>query len=157
MAAENAWFLTRDTRSEWVRLRTLILLRWMAIGGQLAAITVAGQVYQMQLPTGLCYLAVGTAVVANLVSIFVYPENKRLSEAEAMWTLLFDLTQLAFLIFLTGGLTNPFALLILAPVTISASALQLRTTLILGVLAIGFVSITAFFNIPLRFALRLAN
>jgi two-component system, sensor histidine kinase RegB len=152
MAAVNAWFLSRDTRSEWVRLRTLILLRWMAIAGQLAAITVAGQVYQMQLPTGLCYLVVGAAVVANLVSIFVYPENKRLSETEAMWTLLFDLAQLAFLIFLTGGLTNPFALLILAPVTISASALQLRTTLFLGALAIGFVTVMAFFNVPLRFA-----
>lgn len=152
MVAASAWFLSRDTRSEWVRLRTLILLRWVAIAGQFAAITVAGHVYQMQLPAGLCYLAVGAAVVANLVSIFIYPENKRLSEAEAMWTLLFDLAQLAFLIFLTGGLTNPFALLILAPVTISASALQLRTTLILGALAIGFVSVTAFFNIPLRFA-----
>jgi two-component system, sensor histidine kinase RegB len=152
MVTANAWILTRDTRNEWVRLRTLILLRWMAICGQLAAITVAVQVYDMQLPTGWCYLAVGAAVVANLVSIFMYPENKRLSEAEALWTLLFDLAQLAFLIFLTGGLTNPFALLILAPVTISASALQLRTTLILGTLAISFVSITAFFNVPLRFA-----
>jgi two-component system, sensor histidine kinase RegB len=152
MAAASAWFLSRDTRSEWVRLRTLILLRWMAIGGQFTAITVADQLYQMQLPTGLCYLVVGAAVVANLVSMFVYPENKRLSEAEAMGMLLFDLVQLAILIFLTGGLTNPFALLILAPVTISASALQLRTTLLLGTLAIAFVSITAFFNVPLRFA-----
>jgi two-component system, sensor histidine kinase RegB len=151
MVAANAWFLSRDTRSEWVRLRTLILLRWLAIGGQLAAITVADRVYQLQLPTGLCYLAVGAAVIANLVSIFVYPENKRLSEAEAMWTLLFDLAQLVFLIFLTGGLTNPFVLLILVPVTISASALQLRTTLILGTLAIGGVSAVAFFNVPLRF------
>ncbi|MEZ5753443.1 MAG: ActS/PrrB/RegB family redox-sensitive histidine kinase [Paracoccaceae bacterium] len=142
----------RDTRSDWVRLRTLILLRWMAITGQLAAITVAHHVYGIQLPLGLCYMAVGASIIANLISIFVYPENKRLSEFEAMLTLLFDLSQLSFLLYLTGGLTNPFALLILAPVTISASALELRTTLLLGALAILFTSLISFVNVPLYFA-----
>jgi two-component system, sensor histidine kinase RegB len=144
--------LTRDTRSDWVRLRTLILLRWMAIVGQLAAITVADRYYEMQLPLGLCYLAVGASVIANLVSVFVFPENKRLSEAEAMLTLLFDLSQLSFLLYLTGGLANPFALLILAPVTISASALELRTTLFLGSLSIVFITLIAFVHVPLRYA-----
>lgn len=143
--------LSRDTRSDWVRLRTLILLRWMAITGQIAAILVADHVYGIELPVGLCYMAVGASVIANLISIFVYPENKRLSELEAMLTLLFDLSQLSFLLYLTGGLTNPFALLILAPVTISASALELRTTILLGALAILFTSLIAFVNVPLRF------
>jgi two-component system sensor histidine kinase RegB len=143
--------LSRDTRSDWVRLRTLILLRWMAITGQIAAILVADHVYGLELPVGLCYMAVGASVIANLISIFVYPENKRLSELEAMLTLLFDLSQLSFLLYLTGGLTNPFALLILAPVTISASALELRTTILLGALAILFTSLIAFVNVPLRF------
>lgn len=144
--------LSRDTRSDWVRLRTLILLRWMAITGQLAAITVADRAYGMQLPLGLCYLAVGASIIANLISAFVYPENKRLSELEAMLTLLFDLSQLSFLLYLTGGLTNPFALLVVAPVTISASALELRTTVFLGLLAIIFTTLIAFVNVPLRFA-----
>lgn len=143
--------LSRDTRSDWVRLRTLILLRWMAITGQIAAIIVADHVYGLELPVGLCYMAVGASIIANLISIFVYPENKRLSELEAMLTLLFDLSQLSFLLYLTGGLTNPFALLILAPVTISASALELRTTILLGALAILFTSLIAFVNVPLRF------
>jgi two-component system sensor histidine kinase RegB len=143
--------LSRDTRSDWVRLRTLILLRWMAITGQIAAILVADHVYGIEMPVGLCYMAVGASVIANLISIFVYPENKRLSELEAMLTLLFDLSQLSFLLYLTGGLTNPFALLILAPVTISASALELRTTILLGALAILFTSLIAFVNVPLRF------
>lgn len=124
----------------------------MAITGQIAAITVADRAYDMQLPLGLCYLAVGASIIANLISIFVFPENKRLTELEAMLTLLFDLSQLAFLLYLTGGLTNPFALLILAPVTISASTLELRTTVLLGAVAILLVSITAFVNVPLRFA-----
>jgi len=141
----------RDTRSDWVRLRTLILLRWMAIGGQLTAITVADLVYHIQLPLGLCYMAVGASVIANLISIFIHPENKRLSELEALLTLLFDLSQLAFLLYLTGGLSNPFALLILAPVTISAAALDLRTTLLLGALAVLFTTAIALVNVPLRF------
>ncbi|WP_435260110.1 sensor histidine kinase RegB [Thioclava sp. FR2] len=141
-----------ETRSDWVRLRTLIFLRWMAILGQLAAITVADRYYEMQLPLGLCYLAVGASIIANLISIFVFPENKRLTELEAMLTLLFDLSQLSFLLYLTGGLSNPFALLILAPVTISASALELRSTLLLGAMSILLVTITAFFHVPLRYA-----
>lgn len=142
----------RDTRSDWVRLRTLIFLRWMAITGQLGALTVAERFYHMQLPLGLCYLAVGASIIANLVSIFVFPENKRLSESEALLTLFFDLSQLSFLLYLTGGLTNPFALLILAPVIISASALELRTTLFLGVVSVSFITLIGFFHVPLIYA-----
>lgn len=142
----------RELQGNWVRLRTLILLRWMAIVGQLAAIIVADRWYGLQLPLGLCYLAVGASIVANLFSITLFPENKRLNEVEAFFTLLFDLAQLAFLIFVTGGLTNPFALLVLAPVTISASALRLQSTVLLGAAAILLISVAAFWNIPLRFA-----
>lgn len=142
----------RDTRSEWIRLRTLILLRWMAIAGQLAALTVADLVVGIQLPLGFCYLVVGVAVIGNLVASFVFPGNKRLSEAGAMLTLLFDVSQLAVLLALTGGLNNPFALLILVPVTISAGALELRTTILLGLVAIALVSIVWVYNLPLRFA-----
>ncbi len=152
MSSPGFGLLSGSTRSDWVRLRTLILLRWMAIAGQLAAITAADQIYGISLPLGLCYMAVGASVIANLISIFVYPENKRLSEAEAMLTLLFDLSQLSFLLYLTGGLTNPFALLILAPVTISASALELRTTLVLGALAILFTTLITLVSVPLRMA-----
>ncbi|PZQ97707.1 MAG: two-component sensor histidine kinase [Cereibacter sphaeroides] len=152
MTISSLGLLNRDTRGDWVRLRTLILLRWMAICGQLAAITVAHRLFGMQLPLGLCFLAVGAAVIVNLVMTFVFPENKRLSEMEAMLTLLFDISQLAFLIYLTGGLNNPFALLILVPVTISASALELRTTVVLGLAAIALVSIVVLVKLPLRFS-----
>lgn len=137
-------------RSQCVRLRTLIWLRWVAIVGQIVAITVAQQFFGLQMHVGLCFLAVGIAIIANLTAIFVYPENKRLSEKEAMMMLLFDISQLAFLLFLTGGLHNPFALLILTPVTISATALRLQSTLILGVSAAVMMSFVAFFHLPLR-------
>ncbi|MDZ4096502.1 MAG: sensor histidine kinase, partial [Paracoccaceae bacterium] len=142
----------REGGDNWVRLRTLILLRWMAIAGQIAAITVAYQYYGLQLPLGLCFIVVGSSVIANLISIFVFPETKRLSETGAMLVLLFDLAQLASLLFLTGGLTNPFALLILAPVVISASALRRNTTVMVGLMAMILVTLAGFRNIPLRFA-----
>jgi two-component system, sensor histidine kinase RegB len=142
----------QDTRANWVRLRTLIVLRWMAIAGQITAILVASQLYSLDLPLGMTALAVGLSVVANLLLMTLFPENRRLSEAEAFLTLLFDLAQLALLIFLTGGLTNPFAILVLAPVTISASVLRLRSTVVLATLAILIVTLALFWHLPLRFA-----
>ncbi len=139
----------RRARGHWMRLRTLIQLRWIAIVGQLAAITVAERGFGVQLDLGLCYLAVGAAIAANLIAISVYPETKRLSESEATLTQLFDIAQIAFLLFLTGGLNNPFALLVIAPVTVSATALELRSTLFLGAVAAGLMTLLAFHHLPL--------
>src|SRR6056297_2949584 len=141
MADPSVPLFDETSRSHWVRLRTLIVLRWIGIGGQLAAIEVARHLHGIDLQLGLCYMAVGAAIIANLVAIFVYPENKRLSETETMLTLLFDIAQLAFLLYLTGGLNNPFALLIMAPVTIAATALRLRATLFLGMMAVLMISV----------------
>ncbi|MEL7097416.1 MAG: ActS/PrrB/RegB family redox-sensitive histidine kinase [Pseudomonadota bacterium] len=150
MAQLNFGFLAGQNRGNWIRLRTLILLRWVAIVGQLIAITVAQRYYNLTLELGLCYLAVGVSVIGNLIAIFVFPENKRLSESENMIMVLFDLLQIAFLLFLTGGLHNPFALLLLGPVTISASVLSARSTMIIGGVAILLVSALSQYHFPLR-------
>lgn len=150
MSDTNLGFWRKAERSSWIRLRTLILLRWVAIVGQISAITVAQRLYHLQLELGLCYLAVGVSVIGNLVATFVYPENKRLSEFENFLMVLFDLLQLAFLLYLTGGLNNPFALLLLGPVTISANAMGVRPTLIIGGTAIVLVTLLAEFHLPLR-------
>ncbi|MDK3071801.1 ActS/PrrB/RegB family redox-sensitive histidine kinase [Sedimentitalea sp. JM2-8] len=139
-----------QSRSNWIRLRTLILLRWVAIAGQLIAITVAQRMYHLQLELGLCYLAIGVSVIGNLIAIFVFPENKRLTETENFLMVLFDLLQLAFLLYLTGGLHNPFALLLVGPVTISASVMGLRSTVLIGSTAIILVTLMAQFHLPLR-------
>ncbi|MBM7067226.1 sensor histidine kinase RegB [Actibacterium sp. 188UL27-1] len=139
-----------SSRSHWIRLRTLIFLRWLAVSGQLGAIAAARYYYDLDLNLGLCYLAIGTAIIANLIAIFIYPENKRLSEHESQVTLLFDLAQLSFLLYLTGGLSNPFALLLMAPVSVAATALRLRSTLILGGAGIVLTTFLAFVYIPLR-------
>ena len=136
-------------RSNWVRLRTLIVLRWIAIFGQLAAITVAQRMFDLELEIGLCFLAIGAAIVTNLVAVFVYPENKRLSELEVAGMLTLDILQLAFLLALTGGLNNPFALLIIAPVAISAMALKPMTTAAIAAISAFAVSATALWHLPL--------
>ena len=137
------------TRANWIRLRTMILLRWVAITGQLIAVTAVPIVYGLQLELGLCYFAIGVSVIGNLVATFVFPENKRLTEAENLAMVLFDLLQVAILLYLTGGLHNPFALLMLGPVTISATALSLRSTILVCGIAIVAVSILAVAHLPL--------
>lgn len=141
--------LTRDLRSDWVRLRTLLVLRWLAILGQTTTVVVASLFLGLRVELGLCFLAIGTSVLSNMIAMTVFPPNQRLADWDAMLTLLFDLTQLSFLLFLTGGLNNPFALLILAPVTISATALTMRSTVILGLAAIVLITLVAFFHVPL--------
>lgn len=137
-------------RANWIRLRTMIFLRWIAIAGQFIAITVTPYLFGIQLELGWCYFAIGVSMIGNLVATFVFPENKRLSERQNMAMVIFDLVQLSFLLFLTGGLNNPFTLLLLGPVTISATALSLRSTLVLCAMAIVSVTLLAFFYMPLR-------
>ncbi|NNF24185.1 MAG: ActS/PrrB/RegB family redox-sensitive histidine kinase [Rhodobacteraceae bacterium] len=139
-----------DRRVNWVRLRTLVMLRWISVVGQSLAILVAVQSFDIDLDLGLCILAIAASVVANLFAIFLYPQNTRLSEVEVSMHLVFDMAQLSFLLFLTGGLDNPFALLIMVPVTISATALKLPTTVLLGALAILLVTLVTWVNVPLR-------
>lgn len=142
---------SRDlARGEWVRLRTLILLRWTAIAGQLSVIFVAWRFYAIDLNLGLCLLAVCPAVLANLVSTFIFPRNKRLTEAEATAVFLFDTSQLALLLSITGGLNNPFAVLIVAPATIAATALRSRATVVVALAALALVTLIAFVHLPLK-------
>jgi len=150
MASSPLNSLNNEARSEWVRLRTLINLRWLAVGGQTATVLVASGRLGIVMDTQLCVMAIGASVIFNIVSMIIYPENKRLSERETMLTLLFDLSQLVFLLYLTGGLNNPFALLILAPVTISATALRLQSTVFLGLMAIFMITVVMLFHVPLR-------
>lgn len=150
MAQPDFGLLAGQQRSNWIRLRTMILLRWVAIVGQLVALLVAEHWYGLQLELGLCYLAVGISVIGNLIAIFVFPENKRLSEFENLMMVMFDLLQLGFLLALTGGLNNPFALLMLGPVTISASVLTTRSTILVGATAIVIVTLLSEYHLPLR-------
>ncbi len=136
-------------RRSWIRLRTLILLRWWAVVGQITAIIVAERALNLSVDIGLCYVVIGASVVSNLVASLVFPASKRLTEAENLAMVLFDLIQLGVLLYLTGGLNNPFSVLIVGPVVVSASSLSSRSTLFLGLAAILIVSGLARFHLPL--------
>ncbi len=145
-------FVLASQRAGTVRLRTLIILRWLAILGQGGAVFVADQLLLLDIPVGLCMLAIGASIISNLVAIAIYPENRWLSEREVLYILLFDITQLAALLYLTGGLNNPFALLVLAPVTVSAMTMRPQSTLFLGGLALVMVTFLVVVFVPLRTA-----
>lgn len=135
--------------SDVLRLRTLILIRWAAITGQIVAIFAAHLAYGVMLPLGACLVVVGASIIVNLLLVFLYPESTLLTERQVFLILAFDLAQLVLLLWLTGGLSNPFVLLIVAPVTISATALSGRATLLLGGAAVASVSGLALTHLPL--------
>ena len=136
-------------RSNWVRLRTLVTLRWLAIIGQSVAVIAAIRFYDLQIDIGFPALVISVSIVANFACSFIYPENKRLSEREGFVWLVFDIVQLSLLLYLTGGLNNPFAMLVMAPVTIAATVLHLSSTVFLGALAITSMSFISSYHIPL--------
>ena len=129
-------------------LRTLTVVRWLAIAGQVAALVMAAGVLGLDIATGPASLAVGASVLMNLVASFTTPRTRRLTEREAMLHLTFDIVQLGLLLALTGGLNNPFAVLLLAPVTIAASVLNPRSTLLLGGLTLAVVTAIGPWHLP---------
>ncbi len=132
-----------------VRLRTLTTLRWAAALGQIGAIAVAERVFGLKIELGLTAAVIGASILLNILFHFVFPQNKRLNEREATLMLAFDTIQLGILLGVTGGLNNPFAMLIVAPVTVAATALSLGPTLVIALAAVMMVSVMPWIYIPL--------
>ncbi|MEM7058647.1 MAG: ActS/PrrB/RegB family redox-sensitive histidine kinase [Pseudomonadota bacterium] len=141
--------LDARARGDWVRLRTLVVLRWMAITGQAAAVLVATQVLNFDLPLSMCAAVISASVSFNIVAHIIHPAEKRLSERGTLLSLFFDLAQLVTMLLLTGGLNNPFAVLIIAPVTIAATALRLQSTIALGLTALVCIALLTTAYVPL--------
>src|SRR4051812_20729803 len=132
-----------------LKLDTLVRLRWLAVTGQSAAVGGVHFGLGFALPFGWCFLVIAASALVNLGMRIRYPASVRLSDNAATLLLGFDILQLAALLFLTGGLQNPFAMLFLAPVLISATALAPERTLALGCLAVGSASILVLAHRPL--------
>ncbi|MEM1265579.1 MAG: ActS/PrrB/RegB family redox-sensitive histidine kinase [Pseudomonadota bacterium] len=143
-------FLPSRERRDWVRVRTLIYLRWLAALGQTTAVLAAIDLFGIDLRLDLCVPLIGSLVVFNLAAMALYPETKRLGHRAAALTLFFDLTQLAALLYVCGGLANPFAVMILAQTIIGATVLTLQTTAVLGCVSILYVLGLALHAMPLR-------
>lgn len=119
------------------RLRTLVTLRWMAIAGQVAAVLFVNLVLGFDLPLVACLAAIGASAWLNVALMAVFPTQHLSSPAETAGQLAFDIVQLSVLIGLTGGLENPFLLMILAPVTVGASRLLPAYAVLLSFLALA--------------------
>ena len=91
-----------------LRLNTLIRLRWLAIVGQSAAVLIVAYWLEFPLPVSLCFALIALSAWLNLFLAFRYPATHRLPPPFALGILLFDALQLAGLLYMTGGLTNPF-------------------------------------------------
>src|SRR5215468_9677423 len=135
--------------SRYVRLDTILRLRWLAVLGQLAAVFIVSQGLNFDFAVIPCLVIIGLSAVINLVVQSVFNPMQRLEPVWAAALLALNIVELAGLLFLTGGLQNPFSFLFLAPVLISATALPVRMTIALGVLAVACASNLVFYHYPL--------
>lgn len=148
-AASDA--LTYGERFERRRLRmsTLVNTRWIAVLGQSVAVTFVAAWLGFDLPIAACFTLIFVSAALNLVLTWVYPANHRLDPLSVVSVLAFDIAQLAALLFLTGGLENPFSVLLIVPVIISAATLPAIYTASLGLFVVVAASVLMFSHLPL--------
>jgi two-component system sensor histidine kinase RegB len=132
-----------------IKLLTLINVRWVAIFGQFLTISIVYFYFNFNFNIKYCYLLV---LFSSFLNFFLQIRSKKtdlLSNKQATFSILYDLFQLFGLLFLTGGLTNPFSILIVAPITIAAGFLNLRSSILIGFLSIALTIILSFFYFEL--------
>lgn len=132
-----------------VTLRTLILIRWIAVIGQLATVASVQLVMGFPLPLGPVLAAIGASVLLNLVAMAQRGGRLRLADRDAALYLGYDMLQLTLLLYLTGGLANPFAILLLAPMTVAAAILSRYSVVLLTGLNLVCLTILALWHFPL--------
>ena len=149
--AAMSYFSSIDfgSRARQLRVDTLVRLRWLAVAGQSAAILIVHYGLGFSVPLGLAFAAIAASVWLNIGLRLRYSVNHRLHDRPATILLAFDLLQLTMLLYLTGGLQNPFALLFLAPIMISAVSLSVQRTLALVALVVVAASVLTFMYMPL--------
>ena len=133
----------------YVRLDTILRLRWLAVLGQLAAIFVVRQGLEFDVEVFPCLTIIGLSALLNLTLQIAFNPMQRLEPAYAAALLALNIVELGGLLFFTGGLQNPFSFLFLVPVLISATALPVRLTIGLGGLAVACASVLVYFHFPL--------
>jgi len=133
-----------------ILLSNLIKIRWIAIIGQLLTILLVNYFLEISILILESLIVVTFSICINIVSYFIQKKNNKISNSQAFFFLLFDTLQLGVLLFLTGGIFNPFVILILAPVIISASYLPVLWTVLLSSFSIILIIIINFNFIPLE-------
>lgn len=132
-----------------VRVRTLIVLRWLAVMGQTVAVLFVRYGLDVDFPLGWALAAIGVSVALNLALSFMRRAQELALEWEAAAQLAYDVVQLAVLLALTGGLQNPFVFLFVAPVAVSATILRPAVTAMLAALTFACVGAISVLRLPL--------
>ncbi|WP_421725171.1 ActS/PrrB/RegB family redox-sensitive histidine kinase [Bauldia sp.] len=132
-----------------LRLATIVRLRWLAVAGQLAAVLVVRFGLGFPLPLVLCLGLIGLSALLNIVLRVRFPATQRFRSTAAFWLLAYDVLQLGALLYLTGGLDNPFAVLLLVPVIVSATTLPPLPTTLLGALVVATATLLIIVHEPL--------
>src|SRR5271163_3790328 len=132
-----------------VRLDTLVRLRWLAVFGQLGAVFVVHFGLEFEVPIWACMAVIVLSALLNVALRIGFHQTQWLEPDRAAWLLSFDIAELAALLYLTGGLENPFAFLLLGPVLISATALPPRMTLLIGTFAMICATLLVFLHYDL--------
>jgi two-component system, sensor histidine kinase RegB len=132
-----------------VRLATLQGLRWLAIAGQAIGVIFVRFGLGFPLPLEACLGLIALSALLNLYLTVKAEAGKGSSRRDAELQLAYDILQLGCLLALTGGLQNPFSLLLLAPVSVSASILPQRSTIRLAILVVVLATILSMWHLPL--------
>ena len=132
-----------------LKLRTLIFFNWIAIIGQSLAVFVSYSIIEVDFNLLATISLIVLLLLLNIFLSLKFPITKALNFNEITIYLLFDLLQLIFLLYLTGGLTNPFCILILVPIVISSTYLDLKRTILICAASIISLSILLFFYVPI--------
>ena len=128
--------------------KTLVILRWIAIVGQLITINIVYFILNFYFPFFYCYLIIFLGILTNLFLQFKV-KKKLLNDFSAFLYLIYDLVQLAVLIFLTGGITNPFVILLVIPAIVSSTFLSIRSTVNLSFITVASLLILTLYHFPL--------
>jgi two-component system, sensor histidine kinase RegB len=127
---------------------TLTILRYIAIFGQFIAINIVFFYLELQFPLKESYIIILIGLITNLFLQFKVKVNQ-LKDTYASLFLLYDLFQLSSLLYLTGGILNPFSILLIIPTIVSSTFLSMGTTIILGVITSFLLFILSFIYLPL--------
>ena len=128
--------------------KTLVFLRWIAIVGQFSAITLVYFFLKLDFLYLLTYLILFLGFLTNLYLQFGI-KSISVKDFKASLFLAYDLFQLTALLYLTGGISNPFSILIIIPAIVSSTFLSMGTTIILGLLTITLLFCLSIFHYPL--------
>ncbi|PWE18565.1 sensor histidine kinase [Marinicauda salina] len=132
-----------------VRLRTLIILRWLAVAGQTLTVLFVHYGLGFDLPIGPCLGVIAASVWLNSWLSFAMATQRFAKDWEAFAQLAYDVVQLIALLGLTGGLTNPFSVMLVAPIVIGVAALPPRWWLLLGAIAAAGSGVIGVVHLPL--------